>query len=56
MLGELPSVAGCDGQDMPLEGLEEPDDGLGYLVGVLAVGQPLHEQEPRHALGGGFLS
>jgi len=48
---ELASVVCCDGQDMPLERLEEPDDGLGDTVGVLAVCESFHEQESCLALG-----
>ena len=35
MLIELPAIVGGDGQYMPLEGFEESDDGLCYIVGVL---------------------
>lgn len=50
---ELSAVVGGYGQDVPLERLEQPDDSLCHVIRVLAVGQPLHEQEPRHALGDG---
>ena len=50
---ELAAVVGGDGQDVLLEGLEGPDDGLGDAGGVLSVGEPLHEQESRLALGDG---
>ena len=52
MSGELASVVCCDGQDMPLERLEEPD-GLGDTIGILAVREPFYEQESRFALGDG---
>jgi len=50
---ELAAVVCGDGQDMPLERLEEPDDGLGDNISVLSVREAFHEQEARLALGNG---
>ena len=53
MLGELAVVVDGDKQGIPFERFEEPDDGLGDAVGILAVHEPFHEQESRYALDDG---
>ena len=45
MFGEFASVVGCDGLHVLLVGFEQPDGCPCYIVRVLSMRQPLHEQE-----------